>query len=89
MGTTTAPIERIAWSAMAHSIRFSERMATRSPCFTPRADRSAATARTRSTKESIETGSQRSPRFTRKASGFRWVSAAWRSRSGMVSTSMR
>ena len=74
MGTSMAPAVSAARSAKAHSGRFSERMAIRSPFAIPSPRRpieSSSTA-TRSSSELVARHSP--PRFTRRWSGFLKVS---------------
>ena len=70
MGTVTAPAQSAAKSAMTHSGRFSERMATRSPGFKPSARKPNERRRTVASTSSVEILSQTPSRLTIIRSGF-------------------
>jgi hypothetical protein len=73
MGTVTAPAARAAKSAMTHSGRFSERMATRSPGPMPRAWNPSDSRRTVVSISSVEILVQSPSFLTIIRTGFRWV----------------
>jgi hypothetical protein len=74
MGTSMAAAQRLARSAMAHSGRFSERIAIRSPFSMPRLRRPIDSSSTAVRKASELMGAQAPSFLYERCSGFRKVS---------------